>query len=154
MRKSPVELAVAVLLFVGWLTWLGIQAVRDRRPLVVSRAQLAVSQYDVEVDLAANPDGSLPLGVKVQRVRWASDDRAPPAGEEIAVANLPQTQGYQGPGTYLLPLVRRGKDYAVAGLPLDPGYAPPHEPLHEPPKPRIYPAAPGVMKQWDEIRGQ
>src|SRR5262245_58020814 len=149
MKKSPVALAVAVLLFAGWLTWLGIQALRDRRPTVVSRAQLAVSEYDVEVDLAANPDGSLPMGVKVQRVRWPVASKEPPVGEEIAVVNLDKTQGYQGPGTYLLPLVRRGKDYAIAGLPLDPGYPP----LHEPPKPRIYPATPGVLKQWDEIRG-
>ena len=152
MKKSPVALAIAVLLFVGWLTWLGIKAVRDRHALVVSRAQLAISQYDVEVDLEANPDGSLPQGVRVVRVRWAADDRKPTQGEEITVVNIDKTQGYQGQGTYLLPLVRykgRDKEFEVAGLPLDPGYPP----LHEPPKPRIYPATPGVLKQWDEIRG-
>jgi hypothetical protein len=150
MKKSPVALAVAVLLFAGWVTWLGIQAVRDRQPLVVSRAQLAVSQYDVEVDLSANPDGTLPMGVKVQRVRWAADDKKPAVGDEITVINLPKTQGFQGNGAYLLPLVQykgREKEFEVAGQPLDPGSLPRERP------PRIYPAAPGVLKQWDEIRG-
>src|SRR4051812_4729368 len=111
MKKSPVALAVAVLLFAGWLTWLGIKAVRDSRPIVVSRAQLAVSQYDVEADLVANPDGTLPLGVRVARVRWAADDRKPPQDEEITVVNLAKAQGYRGKGSYLLPLVRyKGRD--------------------------------------------
>jgi hypothetical protein len=152
MKKSPVALAVAVMLFVGWLTWLGIQALRDRNPIVVSRAQLAVSQYDVEADLQANPDGSLPLGVKVAGVRWAADGQKPAERDEITVVNLNATQGFRGNGKYLLPLVRykgREKEFEVAGLPLDPGYPP----LKEPPKPRIYPVTPGVLKQWDEIRG-
>ena len=148
MRKSPVALAVAVLLFGGWLTWLGYRAWRDRQPVVVSRAQLALSQYDVEVKLSKNPDGTLPAGVTVERVRWAADDKKPAEKDQIRVSNLPQAQGYQGDGMYLLPLVRRGDEYELAGLPFDPGY-----PHREPPQPRIYPETPEVLKQWDEVRG-
>jgi hypothetical protein len=150
MRKSPAVLAVAALLFVGWVTWLGVQALRDRRPVVVSRAQLAVSQYDVEVELAANPDGTLPASVRVTRVRWSADDRKPAEGEMINVRNLGKAQGYQDPGMYLLPLVRfkdKAAEFELAGLPLDPG-----NPLQDL-LPRIYPMTEAALKQWDEVRG-
>ena len=67
MKKSPVVLALAIVLFAGWLTWLGVQALGVKKPVVVSRAQLAVSQFDVEADLEQNPDGTLPKTIIVRR---------------------------------------------------------------------------------------
>jgi hypothetical protein len=149
MKRNPVALAVALLLFGGWVAYLGIQALRERRPVVVSRAQLALSQFDVDADLAPGPDGQLPLRVTVKNVRWAASPDKPTG--EIAVANLRKTQGYSGPGTYRLPLVRNDGEYDVAGIPgapADPGYA-----RNDVPLPRIYPLAPAVERQWDEVRG-
>jgi len=144
MKKNPIVLAIAVTLFAGWLTWLGVQALGAKKPIVVSRAQLATSQYDVEVDLS---DGPLPERVVVRRVRWSVDDR-PPSGE-IRVLNLAGAEGFTGPGTYLVPLLRKGPDYAVAHFPRDPG-----DPRPVAPSPRIYPATAEVLAQWDEARGR
>src|SRR5260221_12288619 len=95
MKKSPLALGIMAVLFAGWLVYLGVQAprepeLRDQRP-VVSRSQLMIAQYDVDVDL---PAGTLPARVKVERVRWSVDARKPEGG--IAVAELPRTQGVIG----------------------------------------------------------
>jgi hypothetical protein len=144
MKKSPIVLAVAALLFIGWMIFLGTQALRKSKPVVVSRAQLLASQYEVEVDLPAPPtDGEK---VKVLTVAYQSDS-SPPGGE-ITVTNLGHTQGYAGPGAYLLPLVRHGDKYEIAGYPADPGYPA----LLEAPKPRIYPLTEEVRRQHRQIR--
>jgi hypothetical protein len=147
MKKSPLVLAIAILLFAGWLTFLGIEAMRNRNPMVVSRSQLTLSQYDIEADLDSGSAG-LPTRITVHSVRW-SVDGAKPSGE-INVLNLPSVQGYVGPGRYFLPLVRKGNDYEVAKTPgsLDPGFLP-----RESIPPRIYPDTPEVQRQWNEIRG-
>ncbi|MCX7700106.1 MAG: hypothetical protein N2039_04455 [Gemmataceae bacterium] len=144
MRRDRVALAVALALFSGWLTWLGWQALRVKRPVVVSAAQLAVAQYDVECDLSSEP---LPSEIEVRSVGWSSDG-AVPSGR-IRVENLRDSRGYAGPGTYLVPLVRRGETYRVAGLPDDPGGRPRPEAEH----PRIYPLTAAVRRQWEHLRG-
>ncbi len=147
MKKSPLALAIAALLFVGWMIFLGTQALRKSNPVVVSRAQLMVSQYEVEVDLESPPTGPEPQKVKVLSVLYKSDD-SPPSGE-ITVTNLGDTQGFTGPGAYLLPLVKHGDRYEVAGYPDDPGFVPdPKKPL----KPRIYPLTDEVRRQHRQIR--
>jgi hypothetical protein len=84
--------------------------------------------------------------VKISGVLYQADDQ-PPSGE-ITIVNLGQTQGYAGPGAYLIPLVRNGNKYEVAGYPLDPGY-----PLSkDPPKRRIYPLTEEVRQQHRQIR--
>jgi hypothetical protein len=147
MKKSPLVLAVAVLLFGGWVTYLGVTALHNKQPTVVSRAQLALSQYDVEADLSAGPQG-LSKQVSVKSVRWAADGMKPSG--EITVWNLPSAQGYLGPGTYLLPLIRQGREYELAGVPnkLDPTRQ-----TDATIPPRIYPDSPEVWRQWDQIRG-
>ncbi len=146
MKKNPVVLAITVLLFFGWMTVLGYEALRKSKPIVVSRAQMMLSQYEVEVDLESPPTAAKPEKVKISRVLYKADEK-PPSGE-ITIANLGQTQGYAGPGAYLIPLVRNGAKYEVAGYPLDPGY-----PLSkDPPKPRIYPLTEEVRQQHRQIR--
>ena len=147
MKKSPLVLAIAVLLFGGWLAYLGVTALSNKKPVVVSRVQLALSQYDVEVDLTARAEG-LPKHVTVKRVIWAVDANKPVG--EINVPNLPSAQGYVGPGIYVLSLIRDGQDFRLAGIPsnLDPA-----SPTRDPLPPRIYPNSSEVMRQWDQIRG-
>lgn len=145
MKKSPLVLALAALLFIGWMIFLGSQALRKSKPVVVSRAQLLVSQYEVEVDLQSPPSEAAKL--QVVSVLYKADD-SPPSGE-ITVTNLGQTEGYAGPGAYLLPLVRHGNTYEVPGYPDDPGFVPdPKKPL----KPRIYPLTDEVRRQHRQIR--
>ncbi len=146
MKKNPLVLAIAILLFVGWVAYLGVTALHNKQPTVVSRAQLAVSEYDVEADLAVEP-GGLPTKINVRSVLWAANANKPSG--EITVANLPSAQGYVGPGTYILPLIRRGQDYEVVEVPsnLDPG-----SPVRSPvPQFRIYPKTDEVMRQWSQI---
>ncbi len=63
------------------------------------------------------------------------------------MTNLGDTQGYAGPGAYLLPLVKHGDKYEVAGYPVDPGYSPDKRL-----KPRIYPLTEEVRQQHRQIR--
>lgn len=145
MRRDRWAFGIALSLFVTWVGWLSWQAMHVARPTIVSSAQLAVAQYDVECDLVGNtpsPD------VEIRSVRW-SIDQNPPTGR-IRIENLKQCQGYVGTGTYLVPLVRRGEGYWVAGLPLDPG----GRPNLGSEGPRIYPITPSVLRQWEELRGQ
>lgn len=146
MKKSPIALAIAALIFVGWMIFLGTLAIRKSKPVVVSRSQLLVSQYEVEVDLQSAPAGREPAKVKVVSVLYSASD-SPPSGE-ITVTNLGQTQGFVGPGAYMLPLVKHGDRYEVASYPPDPGYPV----AHEPPKPRIYPLTEEVRQQHRQIR--
>ena len=146
MKKSPIALAVSLVLFVGWISYLGVTALRNRRPVVVSAAQLLVSDYDVEADLEAEDDGKPREQVQVRKVLFSGDDNKP-AGA-IKVSNLRGVEGFGGPGAYLVPLVRKGEQYEVAGQPLDPGF--PF--FRELPKPRIYPLTDEVRRQHHRLR--
>jgi hypothetical protein len=146
MKKNPIALAIAALAFVGWMIFLGFEARQKSNPVVVSRAQLLVSQFEVEVDLEAEPKEPQPAEVTVRDVLYSAEEPKPKG--VIAVTNLNRTQGYVGPGAYLLPLVRHGNQFEVAGYPPDPGLPA----FHEPPKPRIYPLTSNVRQQYQQIR--
>jgi hypothetical protein len=146
MKKSPIALAFFALLFAGWMVYLGTQALRKANPIVISRAQLAVSRYEVEVDLQEIPRNKEQVKLTVRNVLYAAENPKP--GTQIVVTNLDQTQGFAGSGAYLLPLVKEGDQYQVAGYPLDPGF-PAFQPL---PKPRIYPFTADVKHQHEQIR--
>jgi hypothetical protein len=148
VKKSPIALAIAALLFGGWIAYLGVEASRKSKPVIVSRAQLLAAQYDVEADLDLGPDGKLPESVTVRSVLYGVDQTLP--ADEITIGNISQAIGYSRPGTYLLPLVRKGKKaYEVATVPLDPGYPP----GRDPPPPRIYPLTAEVRLQQQQARG-
>jgi hypothetical protein len=144
MKRDRRAFGIALLLFVGWLGWLGWKAIRANSPPIVSAAQLAVAQYDVECDLS----GEVPAAeIVIKSVRWSIDERAPQG--RVQVSNLAQAAGYVGRGTYLVPLVRRGEGFWVAGLPYDPvSRANPGAD-----GPRIYPLSLAVLQQWRELRG-
>ena len=146
MKRSPIALVISLLLFTGWMIWLGTQALQHRNPVVVSRAQLLAAQYDVLADVSPGADNKPEQNIQVQSI-FSDGEGAPPAGQTITVRNMPDTQGFAGKGTYVLPLVKRGADYWVADLPFDPGFPP----LRSLP-PRIYPWTPEVKKQFESIR--
>src|SRR5262245_8563822 len=113
MKRSPIALIFFSLLFVGWMIWLGMQALRHRNPVVVARAQLLAAQYDCLAEVSTGTENRPDANVQVQSV-LNNGDGGPAAGQTISVRNLADTQGFSGNGTYVLPLVKRGADYWVA----------------------------------------
>ena len=146
MKRSPIALIVTSLLFALWIVWLGTEALRHSKPVVVSRAQLLTAQYDVVADVSAGTENRPDPSVRVQAV-LAGGEGGPAPSQTINVRNLGDTQGFAGNGTYVLPLVKRGTDYWVADLPYDPGF-----PRGRSILPRIYPWTQEVQKQFQAIR--
>jgi hypothetical protein len=89
----------------------------------------------------------------VRRVLWPHDSPLK-EGDEIQVTNLedckpdPRSRpDFSGPGEYLLPLRavdRDRKSYEVTSIPPSPGYSGGGPP-------RIYPATPAALAQYDQI---
>ena len=172
MRFPPVARFIAAsLLFAGWIGWLIFLAVTSRKPVVLSRPQLLVSEIDVlaEVDALDKP-------VNIKEVLFAriKDEDVKP-GATLTIANLrdckrlPRGQerwdavplDWTGPGVYLLPLqTTDGHTYGVTTTPSSPGY-PPRD-LDETGRPdadrgkgtpRIYPLNEELLRQYREFRG-
>ena len=149
LRRSRPLLVGTALLFAAWIGWLAYLAVTTTRPIVLSRPQFLSSQVDVigEIgELGGRPDPA----VVVERVRWMREPGlAPQEQQQITVSNLVQVgtkEGWSGPGTYILPLVKENGTYALAPLgasPGSPGRAAPH----------IYRVTPDTLAQLDQIRG-
>jgi hypothetical protein len=136
--------AAAFLAWLGFLTWL---AVSTRRPVVVQRPQVLAADLVIVADVRAGADGRAEPRVQVVEVLWPAARAAELGGQAVAVANLPEvqpSQGWQGPGRYLVPLVARAGEYAVAAMPPSPGFEPRSHPaarLH------IYPDTPAARRQ-------
>ena len=144
MTFARLRLGVALALFAGWVGWLGVQAFTRPRDPILSHAQFLVSTLDVIADVAADADGKPKPAVTVIRVHWPADAKVDPP---LEVANLPSCAGFVGPGRYVLPLVKRGDKYQVAGPPRSPGF----EPLGKFGQPVIYPATPEVLRQLELV---
>jgi len=146
MKKHPEAVILFALLFAGWMGYLSLQAWKYRHPpVIVSRAQLLMSKYDVVADLAT-ADGKPSIDVAIGEVLFADDDGGPKAGTTIKIWNIAECDGYGGPGSYLIPLTVFGGQYLVAALPFDPGRSSADI------KPRIYPASDEVRNQIRELR--
>jgi hypothetical protein len=149
--KPLTRLIVAIVLFVAWLGWLGYLVVSAAHPIVLSRPQFLISDLDVIAKVEA-ADGAPNPEVTIDSVYWARASSFRPEGkQQIRVLNLSQvtdTHGWQGPGLYILPLIKEGKDYRVADVPRSPGF----EPEVRDAAPRIYPLTPQTRAQLEEIR--
>ncbi len=99
MSGRALRLVVAAALFLGWIGWLTYAALSKSREPVVSRAQAAAATHPVVAELADGADGKPALKAKVVR---SLVEGGPAAGSEIDVVNLPEADGYTGPGEYLL----------------------------------------------------
>lgn len=144
--RPRARLALAAVLFVGWLGWLGYAALVKSRAPVVSRSQAAVVAGEprtaaVVAEVAAGPDGAPASAVKVTR-RLAGD---PEPGAELVVPNLAEATGFAGPGEYLLLLADRGAGYELVPPPPSPGYELAGTP------PLVYRWSPDVEKQIDRL---
>ncbi len=146
LKSAKIRLALAAVLFAAWIGWLVYLVVTARGvsfspPVVLSRPQFLVSQLDViaEVERA---DGN-PSEVTIREVSWPKEEKKL-AGEKIRVTNLSKCDGWNGPGEYILPLIKSGKDgYEVTPQPLLPGAGAG--------RPRIYPSTPQTRQQLQAL---
>ncbi len=163
MKPAKWRLLLAAVLFVGWLAYLIVLAVRTEHPaiqfwplhfsksppVVLSRPQFLVAGLVVVAEVSADAEGRPEAEVTVVRV-YGPENRPANPPDKIAVRNLPSTTGWQGPGQYILALVPTAQPdgsttYEVAPTPPSPGYEPGSS------SPRIYPATPETLLQLEEI---
>ena len=150
------RLAVAAVLFAGWIGYLLYLVVDlrwhrgpDGQPVVLSRPQFLVSEVDV---IAQLDDEKGPATVK--EVLAVQNKMAIDEGQTLRVVNLVSPDGkgpvnWTGPGLYVLPLrARPDRTYEVVPIPRSPGYAGQSDldPV------RIYPATAETRAQYRQIR--
>jgi hypothetical protein len=139
MTFPRARLAVSAILFVGWLGFL-LYLVIDSPTVILSRPQFLGAQLFVVADIA----GTKPAGITIDELLWSNN----PADAEklvkkqiqiLGAADWTRGVGYEGPGKYLLPLVRTGQgSFLVATLPNSVTI-------------RIYPWTPKLREQVEEI---
>jgi hypothetical protein len=162
MKLAVIRLVLALVLFAGWIGYLGYQVwTRPRTkkdditsaPLVLSRPQILGSEVDIIGDVPAEsnqvtvtvaevlspPNSSLKPGDKIQvlNTELADSEKQPPLY-------------WSGPGRYLLLLrmLSDKKKYELAAIPPSPGF--PFSGALEPPV-RLYPDTPAVRAQYNQI---
>lgn len=149
-RRRPWLLLLVGLLFAAWIGWLAYLAATTTRPIVLSRPQFLITQIDVVAELHAADDGGSVTRIAVKEVLFPVDGPVSiKPGAEIDIANLAhltEHDGWQGPGEYILPLVKEG-DHKVrlAPIPRTPGFGGG--------APRIYRITPETRAQYRQIRG-
>ncbi len=141
MKSARIWLALTAFAFCAWIAFLVYLVVNTRHPIVLSRPQFLVSTFDV-IARVETPDD---LQVQLEEVRWPPG--ADRAGQKIKVVNLAQCEGWNGPGSYILPLEPAGKNYRVVPTPRSPGF----EPSRLGNRPRIYPVTPETLWQLEQI---
>lgn len=147
MKSAAVRLVLAAVLFFGWIGVLVYLAATESQPVVLSRPQLLVSSLDVIAQIDDPKTGT----AVIRQVHWPQDENAPKRiAQKLAVANLADCEGWQGPGEYILPLVPEGDGYRVAPLPRSPGFEP--DPHSDAGRPRIYRATRQTLRQLGEVQ--
>lgn len=147
-RRRPLFLLLVSLLLAGWIGWLAYLAYSTTRPIVLARPQFLISQFDVITHVEATDGGPDPR-VTVAEVIFDRDGAAAiKQGSKLEIgnlANLTRHEGWQGPGRYILPLIKEGeKRYRLAPIPRSPGYGGG--------PPRIYLVTPETLEQHRQIR--
>jgi hypothetical protein len=150
MKPAAARLMVCVILFAAWMGWLAYLAATAAQPIVLSRPQFLVSTLDVIAEVDQIEPGS---EITVREVHWPDADRAKLQDKRIKVVNLADCTGWNGPGLYILPLMRSGKEaYQVAPQPPSPGFSGERGAQRDLEKgPRIYPASPEARRQLNAI---
>jgi hypothetical protein len=124
MTYPRLRLAVAVLLFVGWLGFLAYLVTRTRDAVILSRPQLLETELIVVAEVKEKDGKPLP-DVTVKETLWSGVKEK--AATTLHLAALPETTsalGWRGAGDYILPLVKTENGYDIASLPRSPGYIP------------------------------
>jgi hypothetical protein len=151
MTGAKIRLAIAAVLFVGWLCWLAYLVVTKNDPVVVSRSQMMAATHFVVANVAVDAQGR--PETKVAVVRDLHPVGAPLAGT-ITVANIKDARiggasDFTAGGPFLLPLtaIPNSNSYDLTPPPRSPG----NEGALRP-RPWAYRwDAPGVQRQFDEL---
>jgi hypothetical protein len=123
--------AVGLILFLGWLGFLAYLALDRIEPVILARPQILTANLLILAEVA-DADGRPAPQVKVQKVLAAEkSDWRQLAGAALEIDDLPfhsARQGWQGAGTYLLPITRKQVEKLtidqITPLPIVPGYFP------------------------------
>ena len=174
MRPAVGRLVVTIVLFAGWLGYLGYLVVCrphtpsglvgafNGRSLALSRPQLLVSTLDV----IARVEDDKGENVVVEEVLYPKENAPVKVGDKIRVANIDKCrpssdpitkeQGpldFTGPDRYLLPLQSTAKNddkqFEVTPTPPSPGYPPQRAGGVGPP--RLYPATREMLAEYARI---
>lgn len=142
------RLILAAGLFVAWIGFLAFLAATATQPVVLSRSQFLVSEFDVIAQVKQGPLGPDPQ-VIVDEVRWPSEENEKLKGKPITITNLhaiEERDGWEGAGRYILPLRKTNPNtFEVVPLPMSPGF----EPIKA--RPRIYRETPETLRQLQSI---
>jgi hypothetical protein len=152
MSSPRARLAVAALLFLGWVGYLAYLAATTTRPVVLSRPQFLAAQLYVIAGLErkVGVDNVPAETATVCEVVWA-DGEAPKKGERIVIRNLPgkAEHGWNGTGDYILALTRgsaAGGDYQVTPIPRSPNF--------DQHPGRIYPATTTARRELQDLKAE
>lgn len=108
MKLARIRLVFFVLLFTGWLGYLGYLALVRKPPVVISRSQLTCATHTVEAEVEFK-DGKPISAVKIKAEFGTGSVPLVKTDDTIEIDNLNQTRLSNGrpltPGTYLIPLV-------------------------------------------------
>lgn len=127
MKPARIRLAIATLLLVIWLSYLGFLVIYKRDPVVLSRSQLMASTQFVLADVSVDDATGLP-----NRSVTVKEDLRPlgPSLKDktITVWNIRDarvagtTDGFRSKGPYLLMMTKNGADgYDLTLAPVAPG---------------------------------
>src|SRR5262245_14160505 len=94
---GKLRLMVAAAAFVSWIGYLAYLAATTTRPIVLSRAQFLVSEVNVIADIK-DKEGKPDPEVEICEVLWPPSQRL---GPTLTITNLPQCEGWIGPGRYI-----------------------------------------------------
>lgn len=139
MTFPKARLVVSACLLLGWLGFL-FYLVLESNTVILSKPQFAIAQVFV-VAQVRDRDGRPDPRVTVEEVIWPGDPASSALVKtELRLAGLAETVvGYEGPGAYLMPLLKGTGGYRIAPLP-----APTAEV-------RIYPWNAGTQAQVNEL---
>lgn len=121
------RLVVSACLFLAWLTFLGVLAYRNHYAVILARPQLLMSDLVVVAELGEQ-QGRAAREIAVRQVLWPRDAKLPARLEVLNLGDLGPRQGFRGPGTYLVPLLRQSFDanpsYLATPMPTSTGFKP------------------------------
>ena len=145
MTFPRARLAVSAVLFFGWIGFLLFLVIQSPAVLV-SKPQILAANLIVVGEIREDHGNPQPQ-VKVAEVIWSGDpqDREL-AGQIVNLLELPRymkQQGYAGPGSYILPLLKTGHGKDPRNL--DRGRAPPGRLS----SPEGFPRQSGTHTSWD-----
>ncbi|MSR30505.1 MAG: hypothetical protein EXR99_03265 [Gemmataceae bacterium] len=151
MAKGQWNLALAAVAFLSWIGYLAFlvsQITRgpDGKSLTVSRPQILVSSLDV---VGTHQGGGKFLVTAVLYSAYGA--KTPRAGDSLEIGLLENLQGFHpGPADWLIPMqsLNQGESFEVVPIPPSPGY--PSGGGKTGPF-RIYPALPGILRQYRAI---